>query len=76
MAFDASHTVPRVTAWTTHDQLSDDQKARFGGYVLAKDEARKNAAYRQARLAEADRALAVAAGDTLKALASLLNGGV
>jgi hypothetical protein len=63
---------PRVTAWTTYEELTPDQRERFGGYVLAMDEARRRG---EASLRAGERAAAAlkaTGGDKLAALSMLL----
>ena len=72
MPFDT--TPSALTPWTTYADLTDDQRARFGGYVAAKDQARQAAAYSADLDARVDKALGKACGDTLAALGLLLAG--
>lgn len=76
MAFDATSTAKPVTAWTTYEELTADQRERFGSYVKAKDEARRAAAANQARNEAAGRALKATGGDKLAALGLMLRGQV
>jgi hypothetical protein len=69
-----THTPTRLTAWTTYDELTQDQRERFGAYVLAKDEARRRSEANQAGEERAAAALQAAGGDKLKALGALLGG--
>jgi hypothetical protein len=72
----ASPDCQPVTAWTTYSELSADQRRRFGGYVLAKDEARQAYEHRRETEARADAALKATGGDKQAALALMLAGRV
>jgi hypothetical protein len=65
-----------LTPWTTYDQLTPDQRERFGDYVKAKDEVRAQAAWNAARRRETERALDATGGDKLAALRLMLGGRV
>jgi hypothetical protein len=74
MAYDAQHKP--VTAWTTYAELTPDQRARYGAYVLAKEQFTQRAAYNQEQRRRAGEALKATGGDKLAALGLMLNGGV
>lgn len=61
-----------VTAWTTYDELTADQRSRYGAAVKARDDFRARAAANQAANARAADALKAAGGDKLAALGALL----
>lgn len=58
-----------LTAWTTYDELTEDQRRRFGAYVAARDAARNTAAAAHEQGERARRNLTLSGGDTLAALA-------
>lgn len=64
----------RPTAFTTHGELTADQRERFGDYVAAKDAFRARCEYRAAEEARIDAAIKATAGDPARALALLLEG--
>ncbi len=63
-------------AWTTYDELTPDQRARYGEYVRAKDEARAAGIARQRAGDRAAEALGATGGDKGKALLMLIGGKV
>lgn len=74
MPFDTTPQAPSLTPWTTADELTAEQDARFGDSVRSKDAVRARCdATRQSREA-AQRALKATGGDKLSALALMLNG--
>jgi hypothetical protein len=76
MAFDATPTTKPVTTWTTYEELTADQRARFGGYVKACQEVRDRAVHNGIQNARADAALKATGGDKVAALGLMLRGQV
>jgi hypothetical protein len=74
MAYDAQHKP--ASAFTPHAELTPDQRARYGAYVLAKEQFTQRAAYNADRYRRAGEALKATGGDKLAALGLMLNGGV
>lgn len=70
MPFDS--TSPRPTAWTTYDELTPDQRERYGDYVRSRDEVRLRCEANREGRERAEDALRDAGGDKLKALALAL----
>lgn len=65
-----------LTAFTTYEELTSEQRVRFGDYVKLKDEARARAERNQAGQERTRALLDAAGGDTAKALMMALRGAV
>lgn len=64
--------MPALTAWTTYAELNPDQRARFGGYVLAKETRGHELIAMAAEQERARLAMLACSGDKMKAFAMLL----
>lgn len=72
--FNEAPAKAELSPWTTHAELTADQRARFGDSILSRDEVRADAAYRKAQRELALSALKLAGDDKLKALSLMLGG--
>lgn len=64
----------QLTAWTTYEELTEDQRSRFGEYVRARDEVRARVAYNMELDRRAAEALKTTGGNKQSALAMILAG--
>lgn len=64
----------RLSAWTKHDELTADQRERFGDYVKAKEDALQRLAAQRRASEEAAAAMRATGGNKAAALALLLGG--
>lgn len=76
---DRAESIPlepaRLTAWTTYAELNADQRKRFGRYILAKEQSRREGDARQRAAQRTRDALERCGGDKGKALLLLIGEG-